>query len=53
MRRYVDGKAIPQLRELIAKYDPDILWFDTPHKLPPEENLRILRGGARGQARPW
>lgn len=41
-RRYVDGKSIPQLRELIAKYDPDILWFDTPHKLPPEENLRIL-----------
>jgi alpha-L-fucosidase len=43
VRRYVDGKAIPQLRELIAKYDPDILWFDTPHKLPLEENLRILR----------
>jgi alpha-L-fucosidase len=42
VRRYVDRKAIPQLRELIAKYDPDILWFDTPHKLPPEENLRIL-----------
>jgi alpha-L-fucosidase len=42
-RRYVDSKAIPQLRELIAKYDPDILWFDTPHKLPPEENLRILQ----------
>ena len=42
MRRYVDRKAIPQLRELIANYDPDILWFDTPHKLPPEENLRIL-----------
>jgi len=43
VRRYVDGKAIPQLRELIAKYDPDILWFDTPHKLPADENLRILR----------
>ncbi|MEO0055978.1 MAG: hypothetical protein RLZZ50_1925 [Verrucomicrobiota bacterium] len=41
-RRYVDEKAIPQLRELIAQYQPDLLWFDTPHKLPPEENLRIL-----------
>jgi hypothetical protein len=41
-RKYVDEKAIPQLQELIANYDPDILWFDTPHKLPPEENLRIL-----------
>ncbi|MBI5381778.1 MAG: alpha-L-fucosidase [Opitutae bacterium] len=42
-RRYVDTKALPQLRELIANYDPDLLWFDTPHKLPPEENLRILQ----------
>ncbi|MFO1521341.1 MAG: alpha-L-fucosidase [Kiritimatiellia bacterium] len=41
-RTYVDEKSIPQLRELIANYDPDIIWFDTPHKLPPEENLRIL-----------
>jgi hypothetical protein len=39
----VDEKSIPQLRELIASYDPDILWFDTPHKLPPSENVRILR----------
>lgn len=42
-RHYVDTKAIPQLKELIAKYHPDIFWFDTPHKLPPEENYRILR----------
>ncbi len=43
VRKYVDEKAIPQLLELIKNYDPDILWFDTPHKLPPSENLRILR----------
>jgi alpha-L-fucosidase len=43
VRRYVDEKSIPQVRELIKKYDPAILWFDTPHKLPIEENLRILR----------
>lgn len=41
-RQYVDGKAIPQLLELIHNYHPDIIWFDTPHKLPPEETLRIL-----------
>lgn len=41
-RKYVDEKAIPQLLELIRNYDPDLIWFDTPHKLPPEENLRIL-----------
>jgi alpha-L-fucosidase len=39
---YVDRKSIPQVRELIGKYHPDILWFDTAHKLPLEENLRIL-----------
>ncbi|HWJ92879.1 MAG TPA: alpha-L-fucosidase, partial [Flavisolibacter sp.] len=42
-RKYVDEKAIPQIRELIAKYHPDILWFDTPQKLPLSENVRILR----------
>lgn len=41
-RKYVDEKAIPQILELIENYHPDILWFDTPHKLPPEENLRIF-----------
>ena len=41
--RYVSNKAIPQIEELIRNYDPDILWFDTPHKLPPWENLRILQ----------
>lgn len=50
IRRYVDEKSIPQVRELIAKYDPDIMWFDTPHKLPVEENLRILR--AAREAKP-
>jgi hypothetical protein len=31
------------LLELIKNYDPDIFWFDTPGKLPPDENLRILK----------
>jgi len=42
-RHYVDTKAIPQIRELIGKYHPDIFWFDTPSKLPFSENLRILQ----------
>lgn len=40
--RYVAEKSIPQIRELIAEYNPDILWFDTPHKLPLYLNIRIL-----------
>lgn len=39
---YVNQKAIPQIRELIRQYHPDILWFDTPSKLPLSENIRIL-----------
>ncbi|HZI30969.1 MAG TPA: alpha-L-fucosidase [Candidatus Binatia bacterium] len=42
-RKYVDEKAIPQLLELIHNYHPAILWFDTAHKLPPTENLRIMK----------
>jgi alpha-L-fucosidase len=43
IRKYVDGKVIPQLKELVAKYDPEIFWFDTPGFLPVSENLRILK----------
>jgi alpha-L-fucosidase len=42
-RKYVDTKSIPQIRELIRLYHPDILWFDTAGKLPPAENLRIMK----------
>lgn len=42
-QQYVDEKAIPQIKELIKKYHPDILWFDTPSKLPLSENIRILQ----------
>ena len=49
MLRYVNEKSIPQVVELIKKYDPDILWFDTP-RLPIEQNLRILR--AAREAKP-
>jgi len=41
-KQYVDEKAIPQIKELLIKYHPDILWFDTPQKLPLSENVRIL-----------
>jgi alpha-L-fucosidase len=42
-KKYVDEKSIPQIQELIRKYHPDILWFDTPSKLPLSENIRILK----------
>ena len=41
--KYVQDKAIPQLKELIARYHPDILWFDTPQKLPLFEQIKIIK----------
>jgi len=34
--QYVNEKAMPQLEEIIKKYDPDILWWDTGTMLPYE-----------------
>jgi alpha-L-fucosidase len=41
-QRYIDGKSIPQIKELIAMYHPDIMWFDTSSKQPPELCRRVL-----------
>lgn len=41
--KYIEEKAIPQVRELIARYHPDILWFDTPSKTPPQLCQRVLK----------
>jgi alpha-L-fucosidase len=43
IEKYVYGKAIPQLQELISRYHPDILWFDTPNKLPFFEQAAIVK----------
>jgi len=50
-RQYVDTKSIPQLQELVKLYDPDLFWFDTASKLPPSENLRILKAVRAASAR--
>lgn len=43
IEKYIYGKAIPELKELIEKYHPDILWFDTPSKLPFFEQAAIAK----------
>jgi alpha-L-fucosidase len=42
-RPYIDQKSIPQVLELIEKYEPDLIWFDTASKYPLEETLRVLK----------
>ncbi len=29
--QYLDNLAVPQLREILTHYQPDVLWWDTPH----------------------
>jgi hypothetical protein len=41
--RYLNEKSIPQIIELVTKYNPDIMWFDTPHKLPLYQNIRVCK----------
>lgn len=40
---YYQTKSIPQIRELVSKYDPDIMWFDVPTDIPKETSFEILR----------
>lgn len=42
-KKYVDEKAIAQLIELIDKYHPEIFWMDVGGKLPPSEQIRIVK----------
>ena len=42
IKRYYDEKAIPQLVELVKKYDPDIIWFDTAFWGPDEYNRQCV-----------
>jgi hypothetical protein len=41
--RYVHEKSIRQIEELVEKYEPDLMWFDTPHKLPLYQNIFMTK----------
>jgi alpha-L-fucosidase len=48
--QYIDTIALPQVREILTRYQPDVLWWDTPHLMTPERagklaNLLPLRPG--------
>lgn len=42
-RRYLDGKCLPQLKELMEKYpDISLIWFDTPMGTTAEESTEMI-----------
>ena len=46
--RYLDTKAIPQVRELLTKYGPiSIIWFDTPLSVMTDERAAKLEKTVR------
>lgn len=44
MDEYIDQVAVPQVREILTKYDPAVLWWDTPSEMNKEraDKLRAL-----------
>ncbi|MDD4972238.1 MAG: alpha-L-fucosidase [Paludibacter sp.] len=40
---YFGTKVFPQIKELIDHYDPDIMWFDTPSRVPQELNALVFK----------
>ncbi len=41
-RACVEKKVLPQVRELVQRYQPALFWGDTPHHNPEELNRQIL-----------
>ena len=39
---YLDKIAVPQAREILTKYHPDILWWDTPKNMTKERAEKFL-----------
>ena len=40
-QEYLDTVSIPQIKELLKQYQPDTIWFDTPHQMTSREGRRF------------
>lgn len=40
---YIDAIAVPQTREIITRYQPDVLWWDTPHLMNSERAAKLAK----------
>lgn len=41
--QYIDQVAVPQVREILARYQPDVLWWDTPHLMNAERAEKLAK----------
>ena len=42
MDEYIRDTAVPQIREILTQYSPDVLWWDTPHNMNNERAEQFL-----------
>jgi alpha-L-fucosidase len=40
---YIDQIAVPQVREILTRYQPDVLWWDTPHLMNPTHAEKLAK----------
>lgn len=40
--QYLQRTAMPQIKEILSRYQPDVLWWDTPFQMNPERARRFL-----------
>ncbi len=38
---YLDQVCVPQVREILTRYQPDVLWWDTPHLMTRERAAKL------------
>lgn len=43
VERYYNEKCYPQVRELVKKYHPAIMWFDVPTDISREQSIELLK----------
>jgi len=41
--KYIDDIAVPQVREILTRYQPDVLWWDTPHLMTNERAEKLAK----------
>ncbi|MEI6606936.1 MAG: alpha-L-fucosidase [Verrucomicrobiota bacterium] len=41
--QYLDAVAVPQVTEILQKYRPDVLWWDTPHLMTAPRAARFAK----------
>ncbi len=43
MDEYIDTIAVPQVKEILSTYQPDILWWDTPRDMNQERAEKLIQ----------